>query len=260
MKAVRCITSLDQLDNLDDFDAVINLAGEPIIDKRWSEKQKYIITQSRLKITKQLVELIAVSNKKPQVFLSSSAIGIYGDRDDEVLTESSTIYETDFPSGLCIKWEELAKQAEPHTRVVMMRTGIVLTPDGGALAKMLLPFKCCLGGRIGDGQQYMSWIHYRDHIHAMAYLLKTDTVSGPVNLVSPRPEKNQVFTQALGKALGRFTVLPVPQKLLSLLLGESSCLLLSSQRVVPQRLLDSGFKFRFSSINAALNELLETTL
>ena len=158
-----------------------------------------------------------------------------------------------------MKWEELAKQAEPYTRVVLMRTGIVLSSNGGALAKMLVPFKCCLGGRIGDGQQYMSWIHYRDHIHAMAYLLATDSVSGAVNLVSPSPEKNQDFTQALGKALSRVAVLPAPRKLLSLLLGESSCLLLSSQRVVPQRLLDSGFKFRFSSINVALNELLETT-
>lgn len=258
-KEVQCIASLEQLDSLDDFDAVINLAGEPIIDKRWSDQQKSIITQSRLQITKKLVELIAGSKQPPKVFLSGSAIGVYGDRGVEVLTESSTLYETDFPSELCIQWEALAKQAEPYTRVVMMRTGIVLASHGGALAKMLLPFKCCLGGRVGDGQQYMSWIHYRDHIHAMSYLLETDSVSGAVNMVAPTAEKNQVFTQALAKALGRIAVLPVPQKLLALLLGESSCLLLSSQRVVPQRLLDSGFEFQFPSLNVALQGLAENT-
>jgi uncharacterized protein (TIGR01777 family) len=258
-KEVQCIASLEQLDSLDDFDAVINLAGEPIIDKRWSDQQKSIITQSRLQITKKLVELIAGSKQPPKVFLSGSAIGVYGNRGVEVLTESSTLHETDFPSELCIQWEALAKQAEPYTRVVMMRTGIVLASHGGALAKMLLPFKCCLGGRVGDGQQYMSWIHYRDHIHAMDYLLETDSVSGVVNLVAPTPEKNQVFTQSLARALGRIAVLPVPQKLLSLLLGESSCLLLSSQRVVPQRLLDSGFEFQFPSLNVALQGLAENT-
>jgi hypothetical protein len=253
------ISSLDELHNLDNFDAVINLVGEPIIDKRWSAKQKIIITQSRLQITRRLVELIAGSKQPPKVFLSGSAIGIYGDRVDEVLTESSTLHNTDFPSELCIQWEALAKQAEPYTRVVRMRTGIVLASHGGALAKMLLPFKCCLGGIIGDGQQYMSWIHYCDHIHAMDYLLETDSVSGAVNLVAPIPEKNQVFTQALAKVLGRIAVLPVPKKILALLLGESSCLLLSSQRIVPQRLLDSGFKFRFPTLNIALQELLESS-
>ena len=191
------ISSLDELHNLDNFDAVINLVGEPIIDKRWSAKQKLIITQSRLQITRRLVELIAGSKQPPKVFLSGSAIGIYGDRVDEVLTESSTLDNTDFPSELCIQWEALAKQAEPYTRVVRMRTGIVLASHGGALAKMLLPFKYCLGGIIGDGQQYMSWIHYRDHIHAMDYLLETDSVSGAVNLVAPRPEKIKFLLKRL---------------------------------------------------------------
>lgn len=199
---VQCIASLEQLDSLDDFDAVINLAGEPIIDKRWSEQQKSTITQSRLQITKKLVELIAGSKQPPKVFLSGSAIGVYGDRGDEVLTESSILHETDFPSELCIQWEALAKQAEPYTRVVTMRTGIVLSSNGGALAKMLLPFNCCLGGRIGDGQQYISWIHYRDHIHAMSYLLETESVSGAVNMVAPTAEKIKFSLKRLPKPWG----------------------------------------------------------
>ncbi|AUZ85830.1 NAD-dependent epimerase/dehydratase family protein [Methylophaga nitratireducenticrescens] len=127
---VKFISSLDELHNLDDFDAVINLAGEPIVDKRWSKKQKAIITQSRLQITQRLVELIFCSKKPPKVFLSSSAIGVYGDRGDEVLTEASTVQETDFPSALCIQWEALARRAETHTRVIVMRTGIVLASHG----------------------------------------------------------------------------------------------------------------------------------
>lgn len=255
--SVEFISSLAKLQSLDDFDAVINLVGEPIIDKRWSDKQKSIITQSRLQITQRLVELIARSKKPPKVFLSGSAIGVYGDRGDEILTEASTVQETDFPSALCIQWEALAKQAEPHTRVVVMRTGIVLAPHGGALARMLLPFKCCLGGRIGYGDQFMSWIHYQDHVNAMNYLLKKDSILGVVNLVSPQPETNQVFTHALAKSLHRFAMLPVPPKALEWLLGESSCLLLGSQRVIPEVLLHNEFKFRFPNIRVALKEILE---
>ena len=181
---VTLIKSLETLTNLDDFDGVINLAGEPIIDKRWNKKQKDRISESRWHTTQRLVTLFTRSNNPPEVFLSGSAIGVYGNRVDEMLTETSPVEKSDFASGLCLRWEALAKQVEPMSRVVLLRTGIVLTPTGGALAKMFLPFKLCLGGRIGDGQQFMSWIHLQDHINAMQYLLTESNVSGAVNLLS----------------------------------------------------------------------------
>ena len=253
---VQLLDSLENLQNLDAFDAVINLAGAPIIDKRWSEERKQEICDSRWQITEQLVDLFARSEQPPQVFLSGSAIGAYGNHGNEELTEETPVKEHDFPTRLCLRWEAIARRAEPYTRVVLLRTGIVLAPQGGALAKMLLPFKLCLGGRIGDGQQYMSWIHYQDHIHAMRYLLNTSSVSGPVNLVAPNPQTNSQFTQALAKALGRIAVLPIPKQVMQLLLGESACLLLDSQKVLPKKLLDSGFTFTFEHLAAALKDVV----
>ena len=257
---VSTIDSLDKLNNLDAFDAVINLAGEPIIDKRWSPKQKNMICQSRWLLTQQLVELFAHSQKPPSVFLSGSAIGVYGDRGDQTLTESSPVEATDFATRLCLRWEEIAMQAKPYTRVVLLRTGIVLAAHGGALKKMLLPFKCFLGGRIGDGQQYMSCIHYQDHINAMHFLLLEKSISGAVNLVAPTMQNNSTFTQVLAQSINRLAFLPVPKKVLQVLLGESSGLLLDSQKVVPQKLLDSGFSFKFHSLQSALNDLLTSDL
>ena len=254
---VELIDSLDQLPNLDAFDAVINLAGEPIIDKRWSKRQKHIICQSRWQITQQLVALFASSQNPPEVFLSGSAIGIYSDRGEEVLNETSPLQGHDFPSTLCQRWEDIARQAEPYTRVVLLRTGIVLCADGGALAKLLLPFKCFLGGPIGNGQQYMSWIHYQDLIHALHYLLTEKQLTGAVNLVAPEAESNRVFSQTLARVLHRIAVIPAPKQLLKLAMGESSCLLLDSQRVVPEALLNQGFKFKFSSLKQALVDLLK---
>jgi len=169
--SVSFIESLDILQNLDEFDAVINLAGEPIIDKRWSPEQKHVICQSRWLLTQQLVALFAQSQKPPAVFLSGSATGVYGDRGTEQVSEASPVEIGGFSTQLCLNWEKIAMQAEPHTRVVLLRTGIVLSTQGGALTKMLVPFKCFLGGRIGYGEQYMSWIHYQDHINAMHYIL-----------------------------------------------------------------------------------------
>ncbi|MDY0248497.1 MAG: TIGR01777 family oxidoreductase [Pseudomonas sp.] len=251
---VQLIDSLERLDNLDNFDAVINLAGAAIIDKRWSDKRKQEICTSRWQMTEQLVALFAHSTKPPAVFLSGSAIGVYGQHGNDELTEDSTVQETDFPTKLCLHWEEIARRAEPYTRVVLLRTGIVLAPKGGALAKMLLAFKLCLGGRIGSGQQYMSWIHYQDHIHAMHYLLSASNLSGPVNLVAPNPQTNRQFTQALAKALGRIAIFPVPKQVLQLLLGESACLLLDSQKVLPKKLLNSGFQFEYPHLATALND------
>ena len=255
--SVKLIDTLENLQNLDAFDAVINLAGEPIIDKRWSDKQKVVICQSRWHITQQLVKLFASSQEPPRVFLSGSAIGVYGDRGDEKLTEDSNVEESDFPATLCLRWEKIARQVEPYSRVVLLRTGIVLASDGGAISKMLLPFKCYLGGRIGNGHQYMSWIHYQDQLSAMYYLLREESISGAVNLGSPEGERNTVFTQTLSEALDRIAIFPMPKKILQFVLGESSCLLLDSQKVMPQKLLNSGFSFEFHNLKQALVNLLK---
>jgi len=255
-ESVAVIENLTQLENLDDFDAVINLAGEPIIDRRWTASQKNIICQSRWRLTEQLVALLASSRRPPRVLLSGSAIGVYGDQGAECLNEAASIAAADFPSQLCQRWEAIAQQAAAHTRVVCLRTGIVLATGGGALAKMRLPFKCGLGGRLGDGRQFMSWIHLDDHLRAMAYLLEADDINGPVNLVAPAPVSNRTFTRALGAAVKRPALLPAPAMLLSLLLGESACLLLGSQRVLPEKLLAAGFEFEFSEVGQALEDLL----
>ena len=254
--SVTLINSLDHLHNLDAFDAVINLAGEPVINKRWSDKQKQVICQSRWSLTQKLVALFEASENPPSVFLNGSAIGVYGDRGVQELTEDFPVQVCDFSSKLCLGWEEIALKAMPYTRVVLLRTGIVLSASGGALAKMLLPFKCFLGGRIGSGEQYMSWIHCQDHINAMHHALLQEEVSGPVNLVAPQAQKNSEFTHALAQALNRVAVLPVPKKILYLLLGEASSVLLDSQKVVPKKLLDSGFEFKFATLKLALNNII----
>ena len=165
--------------------------------------------------------------------------------------------ENDFPTTVCLNWETIARQAQAHTRVVLLRTGIVLDPRGGALNKMLLPFKLGLGGRIGNGRQYMSWIHYQDQVDAMNFLLHERGVTGAVNLVAPGVVTNQEFTRCLAKSLHRPALLPVPAFALKQLLGESSCLLLDSQRVQPQRLEASGFQFAYHELPAALADLVK---
>lgn len=255
---VVMISSLEQLDNLDDFDAVINLAGEPIIDKRWSVKQKKVICDSRWELTQKLVSLFEASKDAPSVFINGSAIGVYGDRGDEVLHEDVPVKVHDFSSQLCLGWEDIAHKASPFTRVVLLRTGIFLASNGGALAKMVLPFKLCLGGRISHGQHYMSWVHGLDHIRAMHFVLNQKSIQGPVNLVAPNPQKNTDFTQDLAKALNRIAIFPMPKKALQIILGESSCLLLDSQRVVPKKLTDNGFEFKFPNLAQAFADLFGT--
>ncbi|MCP5160921.1 MAG: TIGR01777 family protein [Hahellaceae bacterium] len=254
--ATRYIGDLSELASLDGFDAVINLAGEPIIDKRWSVQQKRIICDSRWHITQQIVDKIAASSHPPRVFISGSAVGIYGDAGEVMLNEASLIPCDDFAHQLCERWETIAAQAASYTRVVHLRTGIVLDAQGGALAKMRLPFSLCLGGHLGSGRQFMSWIHIDDMVAAILFLLMNEHCHGAFNLTSPQPVTNQQFTRALASALHRFAILPVPGAILSLLMGESSQLLLGSQRVYPDKLLQAGFQFSYPSIQEALNQLL----
>ena len=255
--SARLISSLNELATLDVFDAVINLAGEPIIDKRWTKKQKTVISHSRWDVTRQLVDLFRASSEPPAVFLSGSAIGVYGDQGDAIVDETFSSLPHDFAAQLCARWESIAQEAAPYTRVVCLRTGIVLDAQAGALAKMLLPFKLGLGGPVAKGEQFMSWIHIDDMVRAIDFLMMQSQCSGVYNLVAPEPVRNRDFTQALAAQLKIWAVLPAPKKLLQALLGESSALLLDSQRVVPKRLIEQQFIFSFTEINSALKDLLK---
>ena len=254
------IIALDNLKdvNFDDLDAVINLAGEPIADKRWSAQQKQKIFQSRLAITEQIVNNINVSDTPPKVFISGSAIGFYGRQPAEnVITESYSSTYPEFSHQLCKQWEELALQAHsPGVRVCLLRTGIVLSKQGGALDKMLPPFKLGVGGRMASGKQMMSWIHIDDMVNAIVFLLKDEKAHGAFNLTAPEPVSNTNFTQTLAKTLNRPALFPMPEFVLKLLFGEMSDLLIYGQNVIPEKLEQQGFKFKFKTLDTALNEIL----
>jgi uncharacterized protein (TIGR01777 family) len=243
---------------LEGVGAVIHLAGEGIGNKRWNEAQKARIKASRIQGTTLLAETLAKLAKPPTVLLSGSAVGIYGDRGDEVLTENSRA-GAGFLAEVCVAWEAAAAPArEAGIRVSQLRTGIVLSGRGGALAKMVTPFKFGVGGRLGSGRQWMSWISIDDEVGAIVHLLGDDAPAGPVNLTAPNPAPNRDFTTALGHALGRPTVLPVPKFGLKLALGGEMAqeLLLGGQRVLPTRLLDSGYTFAHPELADALKTAL----
>jgi uncharacterized protein (TIGR01777 family) len=253
---------VDGLANLEEwsanrhFDAVINLAGEPIMDRRWSDARKQVLWDTRVSLTERLVARMAQARTKPSVFISGSAIGIYGDQGDALLDESS-IGGEGFGHELCAAWETAAVQAESlGVRVCLLRTGLVVGKHGGFLARMLLPFKLGLGGRIGDGRQWMSWIHLRDHVALTLFLLGTAHARGPFNATAPNPVTNMEFTRELADALKRPAFLPVPAWLLKAAAGEMSELLLGSQRVLPRQALASGFQFSYETLAPALRDVL----
>jgi uncharacterized protein (TIGR01777 family) len=254
--SVKALNNLDQLKPEDSYQIIINLAGAPIFDARWSDARKQTIRDSRINLTKQLVNCMAAMTVKPELLISGSAIGYYGDQGDAVLTEQSTTH-TDFSQQLCVDWENEAKRAEQFgVRVCLIRTGLVLGDGGGLLQRMLLPFKLGLGGRLGNGQQWMSWIHREDWI-AIALRMITDlSMQGAYNATAPNPVTNNEFTRALAQGLKRPALLPVPACLLKMLLGEMSGLVLGSQRVVPERLLAEGFTFQYTDLSSALAEVL----
>lgn len=242
---------------LEGIDAVVNLAGAGIGDERWSDERKRVLVESRTESTDLLARTIAGLDRPPTVLLSGSAIGYYGDRGDEQLTEESAP-GGGFLSELCVAWEAATAPAEAAgVRTAHLRTGIVLSTAGGALAQMLLPFKLGIGGRLGSGQQWMSWISIDDHVRAVMHLLTAD-VAGPVDLTAPQPVRNEAFTKALGRELGRPTVLPIPRIGPRLLLGKelAETLLYESQRVLPSVLERSDFAFRHENIEDALAAVL----
>jgi uncharacterized protein (TIGR01777 family) len=240
---------------LDGAEVVFHLAGQPVADRRWDPATKARIRQSRVLGTRHLVEAMAHLAQPPPVLICASAVGIYGDRGDEQLDESSSAGD-DFLAGVCSDWEREAHAAEElGTRVVCARIGVVLAPSGGALAKMLTPFRLGVGGKLGDGRQWMPWIHADDVVGLLRHAA-AEAISGPLNLVAPAPVRNVDFTRALGKALGRPTFFGVPRAALKLAFGELSGVLLASQRVEPRVARESGYAYRFAELDAALADCL----
>lgn len=243
---------------LEGVDAVVNLAGVGIGERRWSADQKTKLLESRTRSTSLLASTMAALSTPPKVFVAASAIGYYGDRGDEELTEDSGP-GTGVLAGLVVRWEQTAEAAESAgIRTVRIRTGIVLSRDGGALAQLLLPFKLGLGGRTGPGTQWMSWISIDDEVGAILHAIDQADVSGPVNLTAPNPVTNREFTRTLGEVLHRPAVLPTPLLLLKLRFGDELVreLLLFSQRVRSDKLRGTGFEFRHPQLRDALNAVL----
>lgn len=255
---VTYIETLANFHDLNDFDAVINLAGEPIANKRWSKRQKKSICDSRWQLTESIVALIHASTTPPSVFISGSAVGYYGDQQEHPFDECLNVNDIGFPHLVCSKWEEIANRARSEmTRVCILRTGVVLAPDGGALQKMLPPYRMGLGGPIGSGKQYMPWIHMLDMVRGIVYLLDTDHAHGIFNLCAPHPVTNKDFSHTLAKSLHRPHFLFTPKWALKLAMGESSILLFDSVRAKPKKLTELGFHFSYSRLEPALKNLLQ---
>lgn len=244
--------------DLERFDAIINLAGAGIADRRWTENRKREIHDSRVQATNLLAQAIARLKERPKVFVTASAIGIYGDRGDEELTEDAWP-GNGFLSDVCVAWERSARPAaDAGARVVHPRIGVVLTRNGGALAAMLLPFQLGFGGLLGSGKQFMSCISLDDVVRVLKECVTNQSLRGPVNAVMPHAVTNADFTHALGRALGRPTIVPVPAFALRMVVGEmADALLLASIRVKPQRLLEAGFQFHQPDIESALRHALK---
>lgn len=240
------------------LDAAVHLAGESVAEGRWTEEKKRRIRDSRVKGTRLLSETLANLNPKPSVLVSASAIGFYGDRGAEVLLEESSNGK-DFLAEVCREWEHATAPAtEAGIRVVNLRIGVVLSGNGGALAKMLTPFKLGVGGKIGSGEQYMSWVALDDVVGIILHALTNESLTGPVNTVAPNPVTNLGFTKTLGGVISRPTIFPVPAFALRIAFGEmADAALLSSARVEPGKLKSSGYQFRYPKLDGALREALK---
>jgi uncharacterized protein (TIGR01777 family) len=246
------------LPRLEGLDAVIHLAGEGIAGLRWTDEKKKAIRDSRIKGTRGIVNTMAGLQKKPKVFISGSALGFYGDSGDEIVTETSPAGNT-FLSDVCKEWETESRRAEDSgIRTVLLRTAIVLSKDGGALATMLTPFKFGVGGVVGSGKQWMSWISLDDVVGIVNFALENENLRGAVNVASPNPVTNEEFTKALGDVLYRPTFLPLPEFAVNLVFGEmGDALLIDSTRVDPKRLKEAGYEFKFPDLKPALENAVK---
>lgn len=252
---VRGIARLEDLGQ-EPVDGIINLAGAPIAARPWTHKRKALLWSSRISLTETLLAWLESREQKPRVLISGSAVGWYGDGGERELTEESPPVIDDFASQLCIAWEETAQRAEAlGVRVILIRTGLVLSAEGGFLSRLLLPFKLGLGGPIGNGRQWMPWIHIDDQFALIDFLLHRNEASGPYNACAPKPVRNREFAKALGSVLHRPTFMSMPAFALKVGLGELSLLLLGGQRATPVRLLQAGFTFKFTDLRAALDDL-----
>jgi len=236
---------------VDGADAVVNLSGESLAEKRWNPSAKERLRQSRLLATRSLAAAIAAARTPPPVLISGSAVGYYGPTDSQPITESQPP-GNDFLAQLCVDWEKEAQKAKrPGTRVVLLRTGIVLERSGGALFEMMKPFRFFVGGRLGSGRQYMSWIHRLDWVEIVRWIVQTPSVSGPVNATAPHPVTNRHLARALGRAMRRPSLVPVPRFALKIVIGEFADSLLTGQRVLPARAQEAGYHFRYPEIEMA---------
>ncbi|TDV55507.1 hypothetical protein EC919_10350 [Pseudomonas graminis] len=253
---VRGIAHFDDVGS-QHVDAVVNLAGAPIADRPWTRKRKILLWDSRITLTEQLLTWLERREQKPGVLISGSAVGWYGDGGERELDETAQPVSEDFASRLCIAWEETAQRAEAlGIRVVLVRTGLVLADEGGMLQRLLPPFKMGMGGPIGNGRQWMPWVHIEDQIALIDFLMNRDDARGPYNACAPAPARNRDFAKTLASVLHRPSFMPMPAVALRLLLGELSILLLGGQRARPDRLQEAGFTFRFTDLRAALENLL----
>lgn len=248
----------EDLPRLESLDAVVHLAGESISALRWTDEKKKAIRDSRVHGTRTLIEAFARLEKKPEVFVSSSALGFYGDRGDDEMTETSSAGDT-FLAVTTKEWESESRRAEDMgIRTVLMRNGIVLSKDGGALGTMITPFKMGVGGVVGSGEQWMSWVSLDDVIAIINFAIENDKIRGAINVTSPNPVTNEEFTKTLGEVLYRPTFLPLPEFAVNLVFGEmGDALLIDSTKVIPKRLLDAGFKFEFPDLKAALEHAIK---
>ena len=250
--------SIGEQDKLENFDAVIHLAGDNVASENWSDDKKRRIKESRVVGTRVLVDALGKLKNPPKHFISASAIGFYGNRGDEVLTETSAKGEG-FLTDVCAEWEAEIKRAEQFARTAYLRIGVVLAKDGGALEKMVTPFKFGVGGTVGNGKQWMSWIALDDLIKIFHFVLENENLRGAFNAVAPTAVTNAEFTKTLGKVLSRPTILPVPEFAVKLLFGEmGETLLLEGARVYPQKLLEAKFKFDYENLEAAMRHVLKT--
>lgn len=241
----------------DGADAIVNLAGESIAAGRWSDTRKQRIRDSRVNAGQAVVKAVAEAQDKPQVVIQSSAVGYYGPCGDEEITEDAPPGD-DFLAHVAMEWEQsTASLGEMGVRRAILRTGVVLSQDGGALPRLLLPFRFYAGGPLGDGQQYLPWIHIADEVAAIRFLIENDRATGPFNLAAPHPLTNADFSRVLGKVLEKPARMPAPSFAMRLAFGEMSTVLLDGQRAIPRRLMDLGFDFRFPDAEAALRDLLK---
>jgi uncharacterized protein (TIGR01777 family) len=246
------------LARLEGLDVVVHLAGESISALRWSDEKKKAIRDSRVFGTRSMIEAFDKLERKPKTFISGAAIGFYGDRADDVMTESSPAGKT-FLAEISKEWEAESRRAEDlGIRTVLLRTGIVLSKDGGALATMMTPFKLGVGGIVGSGKQWMSWVSLDDVVGIINFALENESVRGAMNVTAPNPVTNEEFTKTLGSVLYRPTFLPLPEFAVHMVFGEmGDALLLDSTRVVPKRLLDAGYEFKFTDLKAALEHAVK---